>query len=775
MKPRLSVVVPFYNVEDYIGDCLDSLVRQTFGDFEVILVDDGSRDGSAVVAKSYCDRDSRFRLVAQENQGLGPARNTGVRHAEGEFLAFVDSDDLVSRHAYEIMVRSLDGTGSSFVAGGARRFNNTHGVRPSWVHRIPFAKDRPATHVFEFRSLALDRMVWNKVYRRSFWDRFGYEFPAIRYEDYPVTLKAHIDAVTVDCLAAPVYYWRERESGESITQLKFEYSNLYDRVVSAEMVLDLIDERAPELRGPVHGLLAEIDLTSLVLAFSSVPEHEQDKLVQLGQRLARRLDQHLLVKANPFEKLQYGALQSGDVDLLCRLAQFRLDGGLRGGAPARRHPTLPWRYENRYPGLEDHPRVVPRKFYQLPRPSIELHNSVTSVRWDQDDLIVRGTAEIRHLVNDHKSTLRMWLVRDDEEIPLPVSRFETLDSHGQQAEVGFEARVPRTVLAGFPHDEMLGRFRLEMRRGQLRRRSMLRNLRPGNPQFPPGSWVTSDVWIQPTRANDGQLVLMQMLRPYELTSARVEDDAFVLSGRLPGASADAQFRLSRSSGDAVVPMQIRQDADGTTFTARLPFETIVDAANPDDPFTQRTVRVPRVGEGDQNWLLATGLSRSVWAVHEGRLLLLTRSPANYVNLHEGPFRPMAESIEVEADADSPRLTVGGPRLEAGGTRFVWRRFFDNSNDYVDVECELEVADGHWSAGIAVTDLLPSHDMIVHSSVDPLASLVDWTLFAEPANGESAYAVQPDVYLLDGLPIEFQVGDRRIKLQPRAGTAHLEVF
>jgi glycosyltransferase involved in cell wall biosynthesis len=776
MAPRLSVVVPFYNVEDYIGDCLDSLARQTFDDFEVILVDDGSRDGSAQIAKSFCERDNRFRLVTQENQGLGPARNTGTRHAEGEYIAFVDSDDLVTRHAYETMLRSLDETGSSFAAGDARRFNNTSGVRESYLHRIPFAKDRQATHVFEFRPLALDRMVWNKVYRRSFWDEFGYEFPAIRYEDYPVTLKAHIEAVTVDCLAAPVYYWRERESGESITQLKFEFANLYDRVVSAEMVMDLLDAKAPELRGEVHRHFAQIDLAALVQAFGSVPEHEQDKLVQLGHRLAQRLDQQVLEKASPYDRLQYRALQTGDVDLLHRLAQFRLDGGLRGGARARRHPTVPWRFENQYPGLNDHARSAPRKLYQLPRTSIYLHNSVTSVAWDDEALIVRGTAEIRHLVNDQKSALRAWLVRDGREIPLPVQRFDTRDSHGDPALVGFEARVRRTVLAAFPPDEKPAHFLLELRRGLLRRRSALRNLQPGNPQYAPGDWATDDVWIQPSRASNGRLVLQQIVRPFQLTSARVDDAAFVLSGRLPGEVEHPELRLSRSSGAAVLHMQTRTDHGGTSFEARLPFATIVDAANPDDPFTQRTTRVPSFDDGTENrLLLATGLDRAVSAVHEGRLLILTRSPANYVNLHEGPPRLIAERIDVDSGGGGHRLTVHGPWWEAGGgNAFVWRRFLENSDDYVDVACQLTGDDRRWSAAVELADLLPPPQLLVKSSTDPLASLADWTLFAVPAGDESAYAIQTDVFLLDRLPIDLELGERRITLQPRVLTLHLEV-
>jgi hypothetical protein len=776
VAPRLSVVVPFYNVEDYIGDCLDSLARQTFDDFEVILVDDGSRDGSAQIAKAFRAHDSRFRLVTQENQGLGPARNTGTRYAEGEYITFVDSDDLVTRHAYETMIRSLDETGSSLVAGDARRFNNSSGVRESWVHRIPFAKSRLATHVFEFPPLALDRMVWNKVYRRSFWDEFGYEFPPIRYEDYPVTLKAHIDAVTVDCLSAPVYYWRERESGESITQQSFEYSNLYDRVVSAEMVMDLLDAKAPELRGQVHRQFAQIDLTALVQAFGSVPEHEQDALVQLGRRLTGRLDSKVLESASSYDRLQCQALAAGDVNLLQRLAQFRLDGGLRGGARARRRPGMPWRFENRYPGIDDQPRSVPRKLYRLSRQAMYLHSTVSGVAWDDTDLIVRGTAEIRHFPTGDNSSLRVSLVFSGRKIPLRVERFRTLDSHGDPALVGFEVRVPRTALAAFPPDGKSAHFLLDLRSGLLHRRGMLRNPRAGHPQSAPGAWATDDVWIQPSRASDGRLLLQQVVRPFQLTSAEVDDDAFVLSGRLPGQVAAPTLRITRSASDALAKMESHTDSTGTTFTARIPLSTIVDAANPDDPFTQRTTRVPTIDDEDQpRFLLASGLDRAVSTTYEGRLLAITRSPANYVNLHEGPIRLTADELDVDPDVGGPRLVVHGHQWDAETTgAFVWRRFLENSDDSVDVPCQVSIDDRRWSAAVAVADLVPPPTVISRQSSDPLASLTDWTLFWVPAGDESPYAVQTEVFLLGRLPVELELDDRRLLLQPRVGTLHLQV-
>ncbi|MFD0528604.1 glycosyltransferase family 2 protein [Kitasatospora arboriphila] len=171
MAPRLSVVVPIYNVERYLEECLDSIAAQTFSDLECVMVDDGSKDGSAAIAEAYAAKDSRFRLVRQENKGLGAARNTGYRHiADGtEFLAFVDSDDTLPPSAYELMIGTLDETGSDFCTGNVQRFRAV-GYYQSGGHRKPFKETRLRTHITEVPTLVTDRTAWNKVYRRSFFD-----------------------------------------------------------------------------------------------------------------------------------------------------------------------------------------------------------------------------------------------------------------------------------------------------------------------------------------------------------------------------------------------------------------------------------------------------------------------------------------------------------------------------------------------------------------------------------------------------------------------------
>lgn len=103
MDVKISVVLPVYNVANYLRKCLDSLVNQTFKDFEVICVNDGSTDLSLGILEGYAVSDSRFKIINQENQGLSGARNTGIEHVQGDYVIFVDSDDWLEENALELL------------------------------------------------------------------------------------------------------------------------------------------------------------------------------------------------------------------------------------------------------------------------------------------------------------------------------------------------------------------------------------------------------------------------------------------------------------------------------------------------------------------------------------------------------------------------------------------------------------------------------------------------------------------------------------------------
>ena len=237
--PRISVVVPVFDVESYLAACLQSLARQSERDLEVVVVDDGATDGSRAIAERFAEHDPRFRVIAQPNGGLGSARNTGVAHATGEFLAFADGDDVVPDDAYRRLLGSLEQTGSDLATGNVQRLTRQGTAQAQFLART-FARPRTRTHITRRRTLLADRTAWNKLFRRSFWDAHGFRFPeGVVHEDIPVTLPAHLAADRVDVLAAPVYQWRLREDGApSITQRRLEPRVLRDRLTAVEAVTD---------------------------------------------------------------------------------------------------------------------------------------------------------------------------------------------------------------------------------------------------------------------------------------------------------------------------------------------------------------------------------------------------------------------------------------------------------------------------------------------------------------------------------------------------------
>lgn len=770
MASRLSVVVPFYGVEDYIGDCLESIRIQSFHDIEVIAVDDGSLDGSRDVVDAYVAKDSRFRVVEQRNQGLGPARNTGTAHAEGEFITFIDSDDLVTVHGFERMVALLDESGSSFAGGNARRFNNSSGVRQSWSHRIAFGQDRLATHVSEHPALARDRMIWNKVYRRSFWDEYGYSFPAIRYEDYPVTMAAHLDAVTVDVMADPVYFWRERESGDSITQQAFRYDNLLDRVVSAEMVLEQLGRATVPVREEVLAALAETDLVTIAQAFATVPDSDADQLLALGRRLAGHLGDTAIRKTHHFNRIQYQALMGEDVDLLRRLAVYRAEHGLSGHARGKAHPLLPRRMEFPYPGLGE--RGLPRRLYAVPRRQVGLRTTVRSAHWRDGALEVVGTAEIRHVRTGRDSHLTVDFGSGGRWAPLQVQRFDALDTHGDSSYVGFCTTVPHELLEQMSGDpEHSGQFRVGLRSQGRFSEDTLKYPTPGSAAWPEGSPVTPDVWAQPTVTSRNQFVVTWLHHPARLDRASVVDGSYRLAVQVTDtpATADLVFARNRTAPELRWPGTVTPREGGATLDFSLPMTALLEGVEHDDPFLQSNTRAVLLAldDAEPETIVWTAGERSVGAVHGGHLVRLTRSPAARVNLVEGPVRLTAVSVALEADG-SVLVVSGQSWSEDSDWRPHWRRYLPDSDTHVDLDAEVSIEGGGWQARVPVESLVQ-----VGRTEDLAARPVMWSLFEAPPDGpETAVACEP--FLYSGLPLEFGEGGRLARVRVDREILHVTV-
>ncbi|MFF4501671.1 glycosyltransferase family 2 protein [Streptomyces sp. NPDC001401] len=272
MQPVLSVIVPFYCVERYFEACLESIAAQTLRDLQVIMVDDGSTDGSVRTAEKFAEQDPRFQLLRQSNRGLGAARNAGLPKAGGRYIAFVDSDDIVAPDAYELLVGSLEASGSDIACGGVQRFNRD-GYYPSSLHEGIFDEARSRTHITRQTDLIGDRTVWNKVYRRSFWDDHGLIFPEHQLEDACVTVPAHVLATAVDVVTGPVYFWRQRDDGPpSITQRLFDLDIVEGRVQQLTKVSGFLAEHSAHLKRIYDLVALEHDLFILVMALPHIAD-----------------------------------------------------------------------------------------------------------------------------------------------------------------------------------------------------------------------------------------------------------------------------------------------------------------------------------------------------------------------------------------------------------------------------------------------------------------------------------------------------------------------
>lgn len=216
-RPVVSVVVPVYNTEPFLAECLHSLEKQTLTDIEIILVNDGSTDNSGRLLQEYADKDARFVYVEQENQGLSAARNTGMEHASGHYLAFLDSDDWLAENALQVLCAIAAKTRTDIVSGNTLAVH-ADGQVQSWERR---GRELFATGTVVSGSTYFSRvmdcrcyvpMVYNYLYRRDFIEQNGFRFePGLVHEDELWTPQVLTTAQKITVADIDFYYYRQRE------------------------------------------------------------------------------------------------------------------------------------------------------------------------------------------------------------------------------------------------------------------------------------------------------------------------------------------------------------------------------------------------------------------------------------------------------------------------------------------------------------------------------------------------------------------------------------
>ncbi|MFF9091868.1 CDP-glycerol glycerophosphotransferase family protein [Streptomyces sp. NPDC014802] len=252
--PRFSIVVPAYGVEAYLRDCLDSVLSQSFTDFEVIAVNDASPDACGAIMDEYAGLDSRVVAVQlEQNVGLGRARNAGMARARGTYLIFLDSDDTLLPGSLQAIARRLEETGDpELLVFDYERTYWDGRVSPNAKRSVLSDGPRGAFRLDDHPDLLqLLQVAWNKAYRRDFVERWGFEYPAGYYEDTPWTYPVLVAAETIALLDRVCVHYRQRRQGSILSSSSRKHFDVFDQY---DLVFSFLDQH-PQFdhwRGPLY-------------------------------------------------------------------------------------------------------------------------------------------------------------------------------------------------------------------------------------------------------------------------------------------------------------------------------------------------------------------------------------------------------------------------------------------------------------------------------------------------------------------------------------------
>ncbi len=252
---KFSIIIPVYNVEKYLNQCLDSLIRQTYSDLEFICIDDGSTDSSLNILHEYAKKDSRFSIIKQKNQGQGVARNNGIKAATGEYIAFVDPDDWVESNMFEVLNKKISETKAEIIQFNYKEYNEYTGnsknydIRKNLASSIYYDENGNAYYTWQdikTKILYFELHAWSRIYSTEFINKYKIKFTETKIlEDHLFIDMAILNSKRIYLLNYYLYNYRRRKNStvnlisdinlqifENFTHIK-DYlikSNLYDEL-----------------------------------------------------------------------------------------------------------------------------------------------------------------------------------------------------------------------------------------------------------------------------------------------------------------------------------------------------------------------------------------------------------------------------------------------------------------------------------------------------------------------------------------------------------------
>lgn len=268
----ISIIIPVYNVEMYLAKCLDSIIKQSYSDFEVILINDGSVDNSLEICEQYVKKDKRFVLVDQDNGGVSKARNTGLLKAQGKYITFIDSDDTVDSRYLEILYKNIRSANANIsMCTWNCEENVVYGK-----HHKPQCWNRQQTFFNMFKTKKIDGSVCSKLYCRECVENLFFNENLKIGEDQLFAIEAIERASKVVFQELPLYTYFIRTTSAMNSKLDARY---WDVIYRAEWLVNKAENDLPEMRGLFRKEEINIYVTMIVRDIKSGTD-ESKKIVE---------------------------------------------------------------------------------------------------------------------------------------------------------------------------------------------------------------------------------------------------------------------------------------------------------------------------------------------------------------------------------------------------------------------------------------------------------------------------------------------------------------
>ena len=274
----VSVIIPVYNVIDCFEECMQSVLEQTYENIEIVLVNDGSNDGSEKLCDLYEKRDSRVRVLHQKNSGQAIARNIGVDISKGDYIAFVDSDDVLDKHYIEFLLEGMLETGADISVCAYEKFSKNYKTRVQKLNtnNYIFFETQEALEELCYQK-RIDCGPCSKLLKKELIKDI--RFPAnIGYEDFATIYKYIANAKKIVVLDNILYFYRQRET--STMHMKFSRKKL-DRLPISDEILEFVKEKYPEIE---EAAIARMFLSNLQVVMDMPLKRE----FQLEWRLVKK-------------------------------------------------------------------------------------------------------------------------------------------------------------------------------------------------------------------------------------------------------------------------------------------------------------------------------------------------------------------------------------------------------------------------------------------------------------------------------------------------------